>query len=182
MLQDVLLFNDLERCQCCGTTDRAFLMGVMAKGAIPEDIQVFPGDECSQWKDSASQAFADDKHIGHNLKVFAGKHLPGSSQADRNFIKNQQCAMAIAGLPDFLPVISWRNERGATDCLCNHRRDISFFFQDIFDVIRTFQVAGTIAPPETTIRIGRGDMLRPRQEWPDTASENFFTSHRDCIE
>src|SRR5258705_2623785 len=114
--------------------------------------------------------------------MLAGEHFAGAPEADWTFVENQQCAVLVAGGADFLPIIDWRNEGRATDGLCNHSRDVAFFFEDVLDVISTLKVAGLAAFEGAVAVIGRRHMLAPREQRTDAATEYGFTSNRDRVE
>ena len=90
---------------------------------------------------------ARDEDIREDAVVLEGEHFAGPSKADGGFVEDQQCAMAVAGLPDGLPIpLGRRIGAGAADGLGNDRSHIPLLFQDVVDVSGALEAAVMASP------------------------------------
>ena len=94
--QQVLLINHIEHGQAGSAGERIFFVGVVAQRDVRAHVQSLARDQCGQGHAAATQALANDDHVGLYAVALDGKQVAGAAQRDGDFIEDQQCAMAIA--------------------------------------------------------------------------------------
>src|ERR1051326_991259 len=115
----------------------------------------------------------------------ASEHLPRLTEAGRNLVKDQECAVAVAGLAHRLPIAGRRQIGDGASGLGDHRGDIALALQNIGDVTG----AGHSAQSEVGLAVALGvaigaaiaskgcDMLGSAQQRPDgTRAEELLAS------
>jgi hypothetical protein len=90
--------------------------------------------------------------------------------------------MPITSLTHAAPIIEGRNERSAAHSFSNDGRDVSFFLQNVFNVIRAFQRTLPFAIPGTMSMIRRRDVLTTWQLGSNSLAENALSADRNRIE
>src|SRR6185295_12289542 len=96
IFEEPIRFNALDGCESSSASRRVFFMRIVAQCPFGHDVQLLAGNQRCQWKNPAAQPFSDDQYVGNDIIMLAGKHLPGSSQAMRNFIEDQQSTVPVA--------------------------------------------------------------------------------------
>src|SRR5882762_10018308 len=97
-------------------------------------------------KDSTAQTFAEHNDIGCHAEVFERKEPSGASEANGNFVQDQQRAMFVAGCAYAFPVISGGYDRYVAHCLANYRGHIPLAFHHILGIVGASERARCPAP------------------------------------
>src|SRR5256886_8999839 len=154
----------------------------MAERFVGSDVQFFACDESGERKNTAAQSFAQHKHVGNDVVVFASEHPSGAAKPGRNFIEDKQRAVFVAGGADAFPVVERRNERRAPNGLADDSRHITFFFEDIFNVVGTGEIAGIAAANRAVAMVRRRDAFAASQTPADAAAKNGLAANGNSVE
>src|ERR1700722_2111783 len=95
-IDQLLLFDDFERREPSGASDRTLLMRIMSERRVWRAIEPAWGQDRRERHDPPAQAFADDENIGRRPEKLAGVQRSGAREAARDLVEDQQGAMAPA--------------------------------------------------------------------------------------
>ncbi len=155
----------------------------MAERGVRGDVEIAASQQGRLRKNTTPEPFAENEDVWGDAFLLIGEHAPCASQADRDLIKDEQRAVAIAGLADGTPVLGVRQlNRGATDGLGDDRRDIALMSQRFFDRRRARQRARTSAAERARGWCAGVDVRTTGEEGADAFAENRFAADGDGVE
>ena len=126
-LEQSLVLDHLERGERRGAADRALFVRVMAERAVGGDVEVAARDQRGHGEHRATQALTEHDHVRHDAVVLEREHAARAPEADRDFVEDQERAVAVAGVADDAVVLGRRNLHvGAADGFDDHRADVLF--------------------------------------------------------
>jgi hypothetical protein len=97
-LDEIVLGDDPQRGDRRRAAKRALFVGIMAKRRLRGAVQIRARDDGRHWHDSAAKALSDDEYVRRDVKILAGEQGSGACEAGRDFVENQQRAVARATL------------------------------------------------------------------------------------
>ena len=95
-IDQLLLFDDFERREPSGASDRTLLVRIMSERRVWRAIEPARGQDRRERHDPPAKALADDENVGRRPEKLAGVERACSREAARNLVEDQQRAMAVA--------------------------------------------------------------------------------------
>ena len=135
-IDQLLLFDDLERREPCCASDRTLLVRIMSERRVRRAIEAAGGQDRRQRHDPPAKALADDEDVGRRLELFAGVQRPGAREATRDLVEYQERAMALARVLDLRPEFRRRRLDGRpAQRLGDQRRDVPLNLERVVDIV-----------------------------------------------
>src|SRR4030095_5099885 len=95
MLEKLLLFDNVDRCQRSGAGHRVATICTTMTADRPLAHQLFSGDD-SRHRESTGNALRHDHDVRLNIPMLAGEPLRRTTESTLHFIEDEQNSMLIA--------------------------------------------------------------------------------------